>query len=91
MGRLLERHKMTRDFVKRIMKIAVLQKGKEIFSEQATFIEIVDESGGEFIEISQCNELEGQRIRIDDDEWPHVREAVNEMFKEIKKHQKATP
>lgn len=79
---------MSREFVKRIVKIAVLPKGKEMFSEQATFIEIVDEAGGEFIEISQQSGIEGQKIRIDDDEWPHIREAVNEMLKEIKKHEK---
>lgn len=70
------------------MKIAVLPKGEETFSDKATFIEIVDEAGGEFLEISQCSGIEGQKIRLDDDEWPHVREAINEMFKEIKKHEK---
>lgn len=81
---------MKREFQKRIIKIAVLPKGGEIFSEEATFIEVADEAAGEFVEISQSYGLTEQKIRLDDDEWPVIRDAIEEMVKEIKKHQKAT-
>lgn len=82
---------MKRDIVSRTIKIAVLPKGDPVFSEKATFVEIVDEAAGEFIEISQCGRIEDGKIRLDNDEWPAVRSAIDEMVKEIKKHQKATP
>jgi len=82
---------MKREFVKRVVKIAVLPKGEETFSDKATFVEIVDEAAGEFLEVSQHCGIEEQKIRLDDDEWPVVRAAIDEMVKEIKKHQRATP
>ena len=40
-------------------------------------IEIVDEAAGEFLEVSQ----EGGKLRFDKEEWPHVRDAIEKMFK----------
>lgn len=82
---------MKREFEKRITKVAILPKGEPVFSEKATFIEILNEAGGEFVEVSQECGIKEQKIRIEDDEWPVIRDAIEEMVKEIKKHQKATP
>jgi hypothetical protein len=61
----------------RTTKIIVGVKGDQIFDESITEVEIVDEAGGEFLEISQ----DEQKLRFDKEEWPHVRVAVNKMFK----------
>jgi hypothetical protein len=52
-------------------------KGEQIFDDSVTEIEIVDEAAGEFLEVSQ----EGGKLRFDEDEWVHVRDAVEKMFK----------
>jgi len=61
----------------RTTKMIVGIKGQQIFDDSVTEIEIVDEAAGEFLEISQ----EGGKLRFDPEEWPHVRDAVNRMFK----------
>ena len=52
-------------------------KGEQIFDDSVTEIEIVDEAAGEFLEVSQ----EGGKLRFDADEWVHVRDAIEKMFK----------
>ena len=49
----------------------------EVSTENDVEIEIVDEAAGEFLEVSQ----EGGKLRFDAEEWPHVRDAVEKMFK----------
>jgi len=61
----------------RTTKMIVGVKGEQIFDDSVTEIEIVDEAGGEFLEIRQ----EGDKLRFDPEEWPHVRDAVEKMFK----------
>ena len=61
----------------RTTKIIVGVKGEQIFDDSVTEIEIVDEAAGEFLEISQ----DDQRLRFDKEEWPHVRAAIEKMFK----------
>jgi len=61
----------------RTTKMIVGIKGQQIFDDSVTEIEIVDEAAGEFLEISQ----EGGKLRFDLEEWPHVRAAVEKMFK----------
>jgi len=61
----------------RTTKMIVGVKGEQIFDESITEIEIVDEAGGEFLEISQ----DEQKLRFDAEEWPHVRDAIEKMFK----------
>ena len=53
----------------------------ELFHERGFEVEIVDESGGEFVEI-RSNES-GSPLRVDVDEWPFLRDAINRMFEEI--------
>ena len=61
----------------RTTKMIVGVKGQQIFDDSVTEIEIVDEAAGEFLEVSQ----EGGKLRFDPEEWPHVRDAIEKMFK----------
>jgi hypothetical protein len=61
----------------RTTKMIVGVKGQQIFDDSVTEIEIVDEAAGEFLEVSQA----GGKLRFDPEEWPHVRAAINRMFK----------
>jgi hypothetical protein len=61
----------------RTTKMIVGVKGQQIFDDSVTEIEIVDEAAGEFLEVSQ----EGGKLRFDAEEWPHVRDAIEKMFK----------
>ena len=61
----------------RTTKMIVGVKGEQIFDDSVTEIEIVDEAAGEFLEISQ----DDQKLRFDAEEWPHVRDAIEKMFK----------
>ena len=42
----------------RTLKIAVMPENEPIFAEWVTEIQIVDEAAGEFIEVSQCKEMQ---------------------------------
>jgi len=61
----------------RTTKMIVGVKGEQIFDDSVTEIEIVDEAAGEFLEISQ----DDVKLRFDAEEWPHVRDAIEKMFK----------
>ena len=61
----------------RVTQISIMPRDEPIFSEQCTTITILDEAAGEFLEVSQ----EGGKLRFDAEEWPHVRDAVEKMFK----------
>ena len=78
-------------FVTRTLKVAILPKGDPIFSERCTTIEIDDQSGSEYLLITQNsnhNSVKEQEIQIDPDEWEPLKNAVEMMLSEIKKHSK---
>lgn len=52
---------------------------KSTISELSTRVSIHDEGGGEFVSVSQVNIGE---IDINPDEWPMLRQAIDEMIKE---------
>jgi hypothetical protein len=64
-------------YIMRTTQITVLPEGEPTFSEMATHIEIVDEAAGEFLEISQN---EGKCLKIDPEEWPKIRDAIDLMM-----------
>jgi hypothetical protein len=68
-------------FEKRVTKVVVVPENAPIFDEQATSIEIDDDAAGEFIVISQA---EGRSTRIEKDEWPFLRDAINEMMERVR-------
>ena len=64
----------------RVTRLHVLPEGEPLFSEQAYMVEIDDEAGGEFVVVSDC---EG-KIRLNPEEWPALRRAINQMVKECR-------
>lgn len=68
-------------FEKRVVKVAVCPANKQLFDEQCTYVEIVDEAAGEFIKISQNRDDSDKDVRIDPDEWALIKETVDEMAK----------
>jgi len=64
----------------RTTQITLTPKGAAIFSEYAVHIRIVDEAAGEFVEVAQ----EEGKIRIDREEWPHLRDAIEGMVAHCK-------
>ena len=76
-------------YITRTTKMIVLPEGEPIFSEQSTNIEIVDESGGEFLKIKQYNtdpEYAGS-VCIDCDNWEAIKATIEAMLEDIKKHE----
>lgn len=67
-------------FEKRITAITVCKKGEPIFSDYATRVEIVDEAAGEFVEVSQAGREGGGKIAIASNEWPALRDAIDELI-----------
>ena len=68
----------------RVRSLIVLPKGREIFSDGITIVELDDESAGEFVVVRQPHNDERGEIRIDPDEWPVLRDAIDRLVKECK-------
>ena len=64
----------------RTTQVTLTPKGEAIFSEHAVHVRIVDEAAGEFVEVAQ----EEGKIRIDREEWPHLRDAIEGMVAHCK-------
>lgn len=69
----------------RVTRLAVLPSGEKLFSETCTEVRITDEAGGEFVEVTQDKgSLENGMIQINSDEWPSLRDAIDQMIKECR-------
>ena len=66
-------------------KLCVVPTGKPIYDEAATTVGIDDEGGGLFVTIRQEDNLDTNEIKIDPEEWPAIRAAVNRMVRECAK------
>ena len=66
-------------------KLCVVPSGKPIYDEAATTIGLDDEGGGLFVTIRQEDNLDANEIKIDPEEWPSIRTAVNRMVRECGK------
>lgn len=75
------------DYEIRTMKIIVSPKGSNSFDRTTTSVEIQDDGGGEFLEISQCDK-DRQIIKIDPSEWSTIRDAIDCMIKECRDENK---
>jgi len=60
----------------RTTSLTVLPEKETIFSEQATTVSIVDESG-EYVEVSQSGHISLGKIAINPEEWIALREAID--------------
>lgn len=66
----------------RITRLTVAPEDADLYDDLSTHIEIDDEGGGEFVKIVQPSG--SAEIRIDVDEWPAIRAAVNKLVKECR-------
>jgi len=64
----------------RIISMSVGPHDQPTYSEQATTITIVDESGGEFVEVSQSGRADLGKIAINPEEWPMLRDAIEKLI-----------
>jgi len=67
------------EYETRTLSVIVVAKGEPIFSEMATRVEIVDEAGGEYVEVSQHGRPDLGKISINPEEWPMLRDAIDSM------------
>lgn len=58
-----------------------------IFSKLATRVKIMDESGGEFVTVTDGD---GQSISIDPENWNELSSAINSALRMIKQAEKDT-
>jgi len=67
----------------RVTRLSVGPVDTSIFEEMTSHIEIDDEGAGEFIEVLQPSTM-GGKIKIDVDEWPVLRDAIEWMIAECR-------
>jgi len=65
---------------KRITRVTIAPKGAEIIDRMAMHVEIDTEGAGEYVAVSQEMGERNSRISIDADEWPLLRETIDEMI-----------
>ena len=67
----------------RVTQIVVCPQGEPLYSDAATTVQITDEAGGEFVEVSQDAQGQG-KIWINPEEWPALRSAINRLIKQCR-------
>ena len=72
------------DYEIRTLAVLVASKDHPTFSEYATEIKIVDEVDGEFLEVSQCARADLGKIAISPQDWPILRDAIDQMIKQCR-------
>ena len=60
----------------------VIPAGKAWDDDGVTIIDMDGEGGGAFVTVRQEEQLNANEIRIDPEEWPAVRAAINRMVRE---------
>jgi hypothetical protein len=70
-------------YTNKITQIAIIPDKEPIFAEGITKVSIDDEAAGEFIVISQSFENDEQKIKIDPDEWPFLKQAIDTIMDNI--------
>jgi len=68
------------NYESRIISMIVAPENQPIYSEQATTVTIVDEAGGEFVEVSQHGTADIGKILINPEEWPELRHTIDRMI-----------
>jgi hypothetical protein len=70
----------------RVTQLSVLPPKEQLFSTQRTTVSIVDEAAGEFLEIEQYPDADDRRhvVRIDKDEWPTVKLAIEQLLPDLR-------
>ncbi len=79
-----EGSEMTKTVV-RIKTLIVGPENEPVFSERQTEVSITDEAGGEYVVLTQSGRIcEENEIAINPEEWPLLREAIDQMVKECR-------
>ena len=68
----------------RTTKVTIVPKGQPIFNQEATEVEIVDEAGGEYVEVRQCSDNCDGKISITPLEWPEIFKAIDFMVSQCR-------
>ena len=71
-------------YTTRIISLIVAPVTEPIFSEQATTVQIADEASGEFVEVIQSGREGLGKIQITAEEWPVLRDAINQLMAECR-------
>ena len=66
--------------IQRYTMLSLVPEGENLFHELASHISIADEAVGEFVIVRQ----EDGHIKIDPEEWPQLREAIEVMIRACK-------
>ena len=66
--------------IQRYTMLSLVPEGENLFHELASHISIADEAGGEFVIVRQ----EDGHLKIDPEEWPQLREAIDVMIRDCK-------
>lgn len=72
------------NYIIRPTQLVVVPEGEPLFSEMATTVEIVDEAGGEYVEVQQVGRTDLGKIAINTEEWPSLRSAINRLVKQCR-------
>lgn len=72
------------EYETRTTQLTVGVKGEALYNELGFVIEITDEGGGEFVEVSPTTEP--GKLRIDKRCWPMLRDAIEWMLTECREH-----
>lgn len=75
-------------YINRITSLTVLPVDEPLFSEMATTVTIVDEAGGEFVEVSQSGRADLGKIAINPEEWPELRGAISTLISQCREDKK---
>ena len=66
-------------------RLCVVPAGRPIYDEAATTVGLDDEGGCLFVTIRQEDNLDTNMVKINPEEWPAIRAAVNRMVRECAK------
>ena len=68
------------DYTCHQLALIVRPKGEPIHSERATEIKVDDEGAGAYVVVDQHGRADVGRICIDVEEWPALRDAINQQI-----------
>lgn len=68
----------------RVTQMTIVPIGNPLFSEEATEVTIVDEAGGEYVEVCQSGRVDLGKIAISPEEWPFLRDAITSMIEQCR-------
>jgi hypothetical protein len=71
---------MSTKYEVRVTRLSIMPKGEPVFSEQCTHVSIDDEAAGEFVAVEQQINKGQQRISINTEEWPELKQAIEQLL-----------